>query len=235
VVASPNLAVKRVLGEEVTCTALYHYIEAYTSVFGKGVLPEVHTVFNATAKLNHQSIKVKAKEAYDSKVKEFTGAGTLYRDEEELKAILEEAKKASMAVYQDTPKLAAEELEKEMTEKLDEEMEKLYKEALAVNDNKAILSHVKTPIIFIGVGFVATVVGHVFSFLYIDMLASLCGYITWMCFLVACFSMYSKHTGKYPEVAKQIEEAGKKALDAGKQQAFVFMANQAASGSKKKD
>ena len=34
---------------------------------------------------------------------------------------------------------------------------------------------------------------------------------------------YSKHTGKYPEVAKQIEEAGKKALDAGKQQAFVSL------------
>jgi len=77
-------------------------------VFSKGVLPEVHTVFNATAKLNHSSIKAKAKEAYDNKVKEFTGAGTLYRDEEELKAILDEAKKASMAVYQDTPKLAAE-------------------------------------------------------------------------------------------------------------------------------
>jgi len=233
VVGSPNLAVKRVLGEEVTCSALYKYIEAYTAVFSKGVLPEVHTVFNATAKLNHSSIKAKAKEAYDNKVKEFTGAGTLYRDEEELKAILDEAKKASMAVYQDTPKLAAEAVEKEMTDELDEEMEQMYKEALAVNDNKGILSHVKTPIIFIGVGFLATVVGHVFAFIYIDMLASLCGYITWMCFLVACFSMYSKHTGKYPDVAKQIEEAGKKALDIGKEQAVMFMANQAVGASKK--
>ena len=30
---------------------------------------------------------------------------------------------------------------------------------------------------FAGVGFLATVVGHVFAFIYIDMLASLCGYV----------------------------------------------------------
>lgn len=41
ILAPENLATKRVLGEEVTCKALFDYIKVYVAEFGQGSLPTV--------------------------------------------------------------------------------------------------------------------------------------------------------------------------------------------------
>jgi atlastin len=206
VLAPEALAVKRVLGEEVTCKALFEYIKVYVAEFGKGKLPQIATVFDATAKVNHQNIKDQAKKMLDEGIAELTGPNAAFRDEEELKGKLDALKEKVILFYQDTPKLDCKAVEEEIFKGLDEEVEKDYAEALLLNDNKAITKLLRTPATLAGFAFLCTLLGHFVGFVGLTAVASLLAWCTWLAFMALSFNLYCKYSGAFPEIATQIDE-----------------------------
>lgn len=223
VLAPENLATKRVLGEEVTCKALFDYIKVYVSEFGKGALPKVSTVFNATAEVNHRNIKEQAKRMFDEEVAKLTGPNAAYRDEEMLKKALEQIKEKTILFYQDTPKLDCKPVEEEIFKGLDEELEKEYAEALTLNDNKAITKLLRTPGTLAGCAFLCTVVGHFVGFIGLTSIASLFAWVTWLCFMTLSFNLYCKYSGSFPEISDQIDEQANIVFKWGQKEALKLM------------
>lgn len=223
VLAPENLATKRVLGEEVTCKALFDYIKVYVSEFGKGELPKVSTVFNATAEVNHRNIKEQAKQMFDEEVAKLTGPNAAYRDEDMLKKALEAIKEKTKLFYQDTPKLDCKQVEEEVSKGLDDELEKDYAEALALNDNKAITKLLRTPGTLAGCAFLCTVVGHFVSFIGLTTLASLLAWITWVCFMALAFNLYCKYSGQFTEISEMIDEQAAVVHAHGQKEVMKFL------------
>eukprot|EP00041_Stephanoeca_diplocostata_P036125 m.1302438 g.1302438 ORF g.1302438 m.1302438 type:complete len:462 (-) comp24807_c1_seq31:3200-4585(-) len=91
VLGSDKLVVKQMLGDEITCGTLRKYIATFVELFQKGELPTVHSVFEATAKLNHEGIKHKCLDSYSTAMKAFAGAKSPYREHESLQQMHEES------------------------------------------------------------------------------------------------------------------------------------------------
>lgn len=223
ILAPENLATKRVLGEEVTCKALFDYIKVYVAEFGQGSLPTIATVFNATAEVNHRNIKEQAKQMFDEEVAKLTGPNAAYKDEEMLKAALESLKEKTILFYQDTPKLDCKQVEEEVFQGLDDELEKDFKEALSLNDNKAITKLLRTPGTLAGCAFVCTVVGHFVGFIGLASLASLLAWITWLCFMALSFNLYCKYSGQFADVSELIDEQADVVYKIGQREVLKFM------------
>ena len=160
---------------------------------------------------------------FDEEVAKLTGPNAAYKDEEMLKAALESLKEKTILFYQDTPKLDCKQVEEEVFQGLDDELEKDFKEALSLNDNKAITKLLRTPGTLAGCAFVCTVVGHFVGFIGLASLASLLAWITWLCLMALSFNLYCKYSGQFADVSELIDEQADVVYKIGQREVLKFM------------
>jgi len=210
VLDAENLAVKRVLGEEVTCGSLFTYMQEWVKCFHDGNLPEVTTVFVATAKVNHYNIRDKAQRYYKDEVHKLCATGFIEQDE--LQARLASLKDEANAMYRDTPKLDHAETEAEVTDELEEDIEDMYKEALAQNDDKSIMKVLRTPGTLLLIAFITNIASTILGFIS-PTIGGILDWMAWVAFLLVAVNAFCKYTGQMPEVGTGIDEAVAVAYD----------------------
>eukprot|EP00039_Didymoeca_costata_P023115 m.6014 g.6014 ORF g.6014 m.6014 type:complete len:545 (+) comp3464_c0_seq1:13-1647(+) len=227
VLAPENLAIKRVLGEEVTCAGLLEYLKVYVKEFSSGTLPSVTSVFDATSRVNHLNIKNDVLTAFKGEISKLTGPGSAYREDDLLKKEIQKLKDEALKGYKDTPKLNNKKIEEELLMSLDEETEKLYKEAMLVNEDKSIFKVVMTPFVLMALSMLASIVQQLSRFIGIGIFDALFGWVIYMSFLATVFSIFCKYSGKFPDQAKKLDSVAQQMQQVFKENATKYIMDQA--------
>ena len=150
ILKAENLVIKEMLGREVTCGDLIQQIKAYSTVFSSGKLPEISSVFDATAELNHERLVMAAIDGYAKSMDSYAGVKAPYREPETLEIKHKEAMAKAVASYAEAPRLSHARIEAKCSAELKTKVEKKYAEICASNESKALLTVLKTPITFGG-------------------------------------------------------------------------------------
>ena len=150
ILKSENLVVKEMLGREVTCSDLIEHIKAYSTVFSSGKLPEISSVFDATAELNHERLVMAANDSYAKSMDSYAGVKAPYREPETLEMKHKEAMAKAIAYYAEAPRLSHARIEAKCSAELKTKVDYKYTEICASNESKALLTVLKTPITFGG-------------------------------------------------------------------------------------
>lgn len=182
VLRSTELEVKSVLGQEVKCRELKTFINQYTELFKGGTMPEITGLFQATAKLNHENLRLESVAKYKMAMRSFCGTDQPYRDPEELEEKHTANYNAAVEEYQKAPRLDAPQIEQEALRKMEEEIKDLYAEMCATNEYKNLSKNLTIPVTFISLAFVCFMLSSFFSFIYLTPLEFLFSRIMWFCF-----------------------------------------------------
>lgn len=201
--------VKKVSGEEVTCAGLHAYIKEYVKVFSAGDLPEVQTVFEATATVNHINVKNKALNAYQEHMRTACGPGRPFMEQADLDQVHVAALEKADKLFRDTKKLSSPALEKKFQGQLHEEVEKLYEEYCESNRSKHLLAGLRTPITIGGLAFLCNILSTILGLIGLSSLAYLFSNITWLAIIVVGIWAYCSWTGSYSDVSAEIDNAAK--------------------------
>eukprot|EP00053_Salpingoeca_punica_P011523 m.102632 g.102632 ORF g.102632 m.102632 type:complete len:552 (+) comp15694_c0_seq1:52-1707(+) len=217
VLRSESLIQKTVCGEVVTFDGLIDYLRSYVDVFKLGGdLPEIGTVFDATARVNHLNIKRAIVDEYRRDITAKAGPGRPYMAEADLDTEHEELKAKYLAKFRNTRKLGAQHFENEFLEQLEADITKIYDEHIEMNRHKQLLSTMRTPIVLGGLAFGTHVIGMLFYLIGVSSFSVLLSYATWCCLLAIGFWFYSTYSGQFHEAAGEIDRVAKILEDAAK-------------------
>eukprot|EP00054_Salpingoeca_dolichothecata_P019292 m.119827 g.119827 ORF g.119827 m.119827 type:complete len:534 (-) comp23199_c0_seq1:243-1844(-) len=210
-----NLLPKKMSGDVICGSELVEYIKAYVKVFQTGELPQVATVFEATATVNHMNIKRDALEKYREVMRTKCAPSMPHIEASELEKLHAQALEAAMSLYRDTKKLKSESLEQRFTKELDTELLEEYQELVEANKRKSLMTVMKTPLTFFGIAFCLNIFSTFLSLIGLGSVAVLISYITWLCLLSVAFWAYSHTTGKFPEVMVEIDNTASRIFEQG--------------------
>eukprot|EP00051_Salpingoeca_urceolata_P032553 m.16297 g.16297 ORF g.16297 m.16297 type:complete len:541 (-) comp5206_c0_seq2:60-1682(-) len=206
ILSDSSLVVKRVLGDEVTCSGLFNYMKQYLQVFQLGQLPTLSTVFDATAAVNHLNVMMTQLSYYKSEMDKLCGPTRPYIQP----AILEQSHAAcvdeAVARYHKTRKLHSEKLEQEFEAKLRSDMDETYVGLTKANDSKQILRKFMTPITLAALAFACNLVCTFLSLAGLETIAVLLNYVTWLCIFGILGWVYCDYTGEYAEARGHMDE-----------------------------
>lgn len=224
ILKAENLVVKEMLGREVTCGDLIEHIKAYSTVFSSGKLPEISSVFDATAELNHERLVMAANDSYAKSMDSYAGVKAPYREPETLEMKHKEAMAKAIAYYAEAPRLSHARIEAKCSAELKTKVEDKYTEICASNESKALLTVLKTPITFGGLALASNIVGTFLSLFGLSSIATLLSYLTWFALLTCAFWAYSTNTGNFGDVTVEIDQYAKVVYDMGMQIGLTYMA-----------
>ena len=92
---------KRISNQEITCAALADLFTTYVEAFNTAELPEVSTIFQATAKVNYDAVRQSALASYRDAMRRVAGPGQPHIAEGDLERAHDRAYEDAMAHFED--------------------------------------------------------------------------------------------------------------------------------------
>lgn len=100
-------------------------------------------------------------------------------------------------------------VEKEMREKLVDEIEEEFTNLESSNASKALSTQMKTPITLVTLSFTSHIAGTIIDFIGVTFMAVLLGYCSWFSMLAAAFWFYNNQTGAFADETQEVDKVAK--------------------------
>jgi len=170
-----HLVVKRINGVDITCKDLFKYLTIYLKMYqDPNELPEPKTALQATAEANNVSAKERALSHYNREMQ--LGTKSRYLSKKHFETLHINTKDGSLEHFDKIKKLGGKEYSGKFREELGNDIEKAKSKFQELNDAKASVAGLKTPVCLIFLLLIAYILSHE----YIDTLLS----VIWLSSLV---------------------------------------------------
>eukprot|EP00043_Microstomoeca_roanoka_P013658 m.134029 g.134029 ORF g.134029 m.134029 type:complete len:604 (+) comp15814_c0_seq3:950-2761(+) len=212
ILSEKRIAVKRVGDQSISCAALHDVFCAYVEAFNTAELPEVQTIFKATARVNQEAIRTAVITSYRDAMTNAAGPGLPYIDEATLVLRHEIAHKEAMANFDSAKLLGSVTQKGHLRAELERQIDVIWKQTRDYNRSKDILRGMRTPLIFAGLAFVLNIVSTILDVVELDPIAYLLNFVAW----VGVFALVGwgtlSYTGQQPELRGQLDSWADKIL-----------------------
>jgi len=136
---SPYIQVKEINGEEITSERLFEYFKVFCRTIKSGDLPEIKSLFDATAQINNEGAKANSIKFYKSAMDKECGGDKPYMSADKLEAAHNKIREDSKMKFLSARKMGGTTFSARYLEELEKEINELFIEYQKQNDKKKTL------------------------------------------------------------------------------------------------
>ncbi|EDQ90984.1 uncharacterized protein MONBRDRAFT_20202 [Monosiga brevicollis MX1] len=219
------LLVKRVAGEEVTCRGLRAFLEAYVAAFNDGELPEIKSIMKATADATLQVISSRAFETYEAQMRDVVGPSKPFVNTETLSQSHERSRQDALSLFDSAQLIGGSKAREAAREQLATDIEEEFTRLKGYNAGKDLLRGLQTPVAFGALALLVHIVSVVLDVIELDPIAHMLAYVTYLSFAAVLVWFAVSHSGRYPEVAENLNKGGDQIWQLGRQGVEMYLSH----------
>ncbi|KAL7677747.1 hypothetical protein ACOME3_003984 [Neoechinorhynchus agilis] len=206
VFSADRLQIKKINGEEITCSQLFEYFKAYCTVLQSDELPHPKAMLQATAEANNLAAKAAAKDLYSRIMESECGGDRPYMHQQHLAECHEKARKQSIDKFNSAKKMGGEAFSSKYLEALEAEIEETHQTFVKHNESKNIFALSRTPTTFIVILIASYVLSNILNALWLSSLCLLCTSVFWIAFVALIVWFYSRYTGDFKQLGDYVDQ-----------------------------
>ncbi|EGD81804.1 hypothetical protein PTSG_02516 [Salpingoeca rosetta] len=200
ILSPERIAVKKIGNQNLTCSSLLDLFRTYVDAFNTAELPQVSTLFQATARVNHDAVRQSVLGSYRDAMRRIAGPGFPHVAESHLRNQHEAAHANAISIFESAKLLGSAAQKDHLRADIERELETLWTQMQAYNRSKDILRGMRTPLIFAAAAFLLNIVAAVLDVVELDPIAYILNFIAW----VGVFALVGwgtlNYTGQQPEL-----------------------------------
>eukprot|EP00735_Rhodelphis_limneticus_P010447 TRINITY_DN3191_c0_g1::TRINITY_DN3191_c0_g1_i1::g.3530::m.3530 TRINITY_DN3191_c0_g1::TRINITY_DN3191_c0_g1_i1::g.3530 ORF type:complete len:582 (-),score=191.75,sp/Q58D72/ATLA1_BOVIN/47.04/8e-165,GBP/PF02263.14/2.9e-76,GBP_C/PF02841.9/1.8e-05 TRINITY_DN3191_c0_g1_i1:1531-3225(-) len=192
--SSDSLVLKKVNGETITAKQLFAYFQAYHKIYQSADLPQPKTILEATAEANNTSIRDVALEMYEKTMEHAVGADRPFLPAEKFEDLHKTTQEACLEKFRKAKKMGGADFASRYEKELADRISQRYATYKELNDSKASLSTIRTPLTLCIIAVTSHVMSSILDLLFLSFIGDIIDCVFYVC--VAALLAWSVATAR---------------------------------------